>query len=206
MKKYVLPLLSLACILTACNTQPITYQAVPLHHDLGTFYFRDTPLFDTLAQWTHELDCDCCHLRKTRWADQEMPFVMETGWKYRQADSVCQLTLSQPLSPGCDTAFQLDKQAFRDQMKYLRSQYWHEPKWIYRQFKEVGDLTFLVIGWEVVNSSRYDSLNIQRLLATTIIDQEKVTLDFECRRRDCGNFIKRSFWLLERMQFERGGG
>lgn len=193
-------------LLAACNATPIEYQAVPLNHDLGKLYFRQNSFFDTLFQWTHTRDCDCCHQYKVRWADSTMPLAQETGWKYAQPDSVCQLTLLQPQQAGCDTAFQLNTETFKAQMKYLRSLYWKEPKWIYRKFEDIGDQRFLIIGWEVPRSSRYDSLNIQRLLAITKMNNEKVTLDFECRRTDCGNFVKRALWMLETMKIEEMQG
>lgn len=189
--------------LYACNTHPIEYVTIPLHHDLGALQIRKSIFFDTLVQWTHEQDCACCHLRKVRLSNTSFPLAQERGWKYSQPDSMLQLTLIQPEKAQCDSAFEVGFDEMRAQMKYVGELYFGDPLWVYRQFEKIDGYDFIVLGWEIRNYGRYNGQNIQRLLAITSIDGEKVTLDFSCRSQKCGSFLRRSFWLLQRMKIVR---
>lgn len=189
--------------LTGCNTRTIEYEVLPLHHDLGEVHLRKSAFFDTLNIWTHELDCECCHLRKARLSNSEFPLVQEKSWKFSQPDSNLQVTLIQPEHAQCDTSFQIDFTEMSAQMKYVNNLYFEYPTWVYRQFEKIDGYDFIVLGWEIKSYRRYNDQNLQRLLAITSIDGEKVTLDFDCRSGDCGNFLRRSFWLLQRMKIKR---
>jgi len=193
-------ILGFCTVLAACNTKPVAYETITLHHDLGELHIRESAFFDTLNQWTHELDCDCCHLRKVRLGNTQFPVLLENGWKYSQPDSMQQLTISQPDKASCDTSFQVDYQEIQVQRKYIRGQYFQDPLWVYSKIETVDGFDFLVLGWEIEQYQRYNDQNLQQLLAITLIDGEKVTLDFNCRRQDCGNFLRRSFWLLQHMK------
>ncbi|PHN05647.1 hypothetical protein [Flavilitoribacter nigricans] len=188
--------------LAACNTRTIEYEVLPLHHDLGEFHLRKSVYFDTISQWTHELDCECCHQRKVRLSNREFPLLQEKSWKYTQPDSNMQVTLIQAERAQCDTAFKIDFPEMSAQMKYVNGLYFEYPTWVYRQFEKVDGHDFIVLGWEIKKYRRYDNQNLQRLLAITSIDGRKVTLDFDCRSNDCGNFLRRSFWLLQRMKIK----
>jgi hypothetical protein len=194
--------LSLCCI-PACNTKTIEYEVLPLKHDLGALHLRKSVFFDTLSQWRHELDCDCCHLYKVRLSNTAFPLEQEKSWKYTQPDSNLQVTLIQPERAQCDTAFKIDFNEMSAQMKYVNNLYFEYPNWVYRQFEKIDGHDFIVLGWEIKSYQRYNGQNLQRLLAITSIDGEKVTLDFNCRSDDCGNFLRRSFWLLQRMKIVR---
>lgn len=189
--------------LSGCNLQAVEYETLPLHHSLGTFHIRKSAYFDTLTQWRHELDCECCHLQKTRLSNRKFPIVEEKSWKYTLADSNMQVTLIQPDRAQCDTAFKVDFKELSAQMKYVNDLYFEYPTWVYRQFEKIDGYDFIVLGWELKSYRRYNNQNLQRLLAITSIDGEKVTLDFDCRSGDCGNFLRRSFWLLQRMKIKR---
>lgn len=195
-------ILGAGVLLLACNTTAIEYEALPLNHGLGELQVRQSAYFDTLTQWTHQLDCDCCHLQKVRLSNTDFPLLQEKGWKYTQPDSAMQLTLSQPQKAGCDTSFRVSFEEMQAQIKYVRELYFGEPYWVYRQFETVDGHDFMVLGWEIKKYRRYNDQNLQRLLAITSINGEKVTLDFFCRSRDCGNFLRRSFWLLQRMKIQ----
>lgn len=199
-------LFAAAIVITACNTRPIEYEVLPLHHGLGELHIRQSEFFDTLVQWTHEMDdCNCCRLRKSRLHNTAFPLILENTWKYTPADSNLQMTLIQPEKPACDTAFKVDFAEMSAQMKYVKGLYFDDPYWVYRQFEQVDGYDFIVLGWEIKNYRRYSDQNLQRLMAITSINGEKVTLDFSCRRGDCGNFLRRSFWLLQRMKIKVNG-
>lgn len=187
----------------SCNTQMIEYEVLPMQHGLGEIHIRKSIFFDTLSQWRHELDCECCHLQKVRLNNSEFPLVQEKSWKYTPPDSNLQVTLIQPEKAQCDTAFKVDFKELSAQMKYVNDLYFEYPNWVYRQFEKIDGYNFMVLGWEIKSYRRYNDQNIQRLLAITSIDGEKVTLDFDCRSGDCGNFLRRSFWLLKRMKIVR---
>lgn len=188
---------------TACNTRTIEYEILPLHHDLGAFHIRKSTFFDTLSQWRHELDCECCHLQKVRLSNTKFPLAQEKSWKYTPPDSNMQVTLLQAEKAQCDTAFKVDFKEMSAQMKYVNDLYFEYPTWVYRQFEKIDGYDFIVLGWEIKSYRRYNNQNLQRLLAITSIDGEKITLDFDCRSGDCGNFLRRSFWLLQRMKIVR---
>lgn len=201
----LISLLLIVCFggLSGCNTRPIEYEILPLHHDLGEFHIRKSAFFDTLSTWTHELDCECCHLRKVRLSNSDFPLVQEKTWKFTPPDSNMQVTLIQPEKAACDTAFKVDFSELSAQMKYVNDLYFEYPTWVYRQFERIDGYDFIILGWEIKSYRRYNDQNIQRLLAITSIDGEKVSLDFDCRSGDCGNFLRRSFWLLQRMKIKR---
>lgn len=172
-----------------------------MHHGLGQIVMRKTPFFDTYTQWTHEQDCACCHLRKVRLSNSAYPLILENGWKYAQPDSAFQLTLIQPEKAQCDTGFQVTMAEMQAQLKYLSNMYGYSPPiWVYRKFETFDNHRFIVLGYEIPHHDRYNGQNVQQLLAITSIKGEKITLDFSCRAQDCGNFLRRSHWLLEQMK------
>jgi hypothetical protein len=199
----LLSLIGFLYLFSACNSVPIEYHYIPLEHGLGSIQIRDNDFFDTTYHWIHELDCDCCHLSKYRLSDARFPVLMENSWKYAQPDSMLQLTVLQPENPSCDTSFRVDYMEMRNQIKYINGQYWGDPYWVYSRIKKIDGYDFMILGWEIEQYPRYNNQNVQELLAITSIDGEKVTLDFSCRRGDCGNFLRRSFWLLENMKIHR---
>lgn len=193
----------LSILLSACKSVPIEYHHIPLQHGIGMLEIRDNEFFDTSYSWVHQLDCECCHLQKYRLSDKRFPALIEDGWKYPQPDSNWQLTVLQPQRAACDTSFRVDFQELKSQIKYINGQYWGEPLWVYSRIKKIDGYNFIVLGWELENYARYNGQNLQQLLAITRIDGEKIVLDFSCRRGDCGNFLRRSYWLLENMKVRR---